>query len=114
MKAQTNIEGRPLYRRGEKYAREMAGYILDVLDEGRDFLLSPTRRAIVQAIRKKLTEREKECIALYYERQLNLNQIGAQLGICQSTASRNVERGEAKINRILDFARALLGEVKVS
>lgn len=48
---------------------------------------SGLRQAIVQAI-ERLPEREKLLMALYYEQELNLKEIGAVLGITESRVSQ--------------------------
>ena len=47
---------------------------------------------------------------LYYVQGFNYRQISSQLHINVSTISRNIQRGERKLNRILDLARAILGQ----
>jgi len=45
----------------------------------------------------RLTEKERQCVRLYYFKQLNFREIGDKLGINVSTVYRAVERGVRKL-----------------
>lgn len=98
---------RTMYRRGAAYAREVAGYAGALRDRRQEKHLSRKEKALVRAMREVVTERESECLELYYTRGLNYSQISQRLNINVSTISRNIQRGEHKLNRILDLARSL-------
>lgn len=98
------------YRRGADYARGISEYIRAILDPEREFMLPRLRRALVRAMREDITAREAQCLELYYVQGFNYRQISSQLHINVSTISRNIQRGERKLNRILDLARAILGQ----
>ena len=98
------------YRRGLTHAREMAVFSAAILDPEREFLLSRIHRVLVQAMREVVTRREAECMELYYVQALNFRQISARLRINVSTISRNIQRGELKVVRLLTLARAILGQ----
>ena len=98
------------YRRGTDYARTVSIYIRAVLDPEREFMLTRLQRALVRAMREEITAREAQCLELYYAQGFNYRQISGQLHINVSTISRNIQRGERKLNRILNLARAILGQ----
>ena len=98
------------YRRGLTFAREMAVFSAAILDPEREFLLSRVHRVLVHAMREVVTRREAECMELYYVQALNYRQISARLRINVSTISRNIQRGEQKVVRLLTLARAILGQ----
>ncbi len=98
------------YRRGAAYAHNIAVYIGAILDPEREFMLSRLQRALVRTMREDITAREAQCLELYYVQQRNYRQISAQLHINVSTISRNIQRGEHKLNRVLDLAKAILGQ----
>ena len=98
------------YRRGEAYAHTISEYIRAILDPEREFMMTRLRRALVCAMREMITAREAQCLELYYVQGFNYRQISSQLHINVSTISRNIQRGERKLNRILDLARAHLGQ----
>lgn len=94
-----------IYRRGEAYAHTISEYIRAILDPEREFMMTRLRRALVCAMREMITAREAQCLELYYVQGFNYRQISSQLHINVSTISRNIQRGERKLNRILDLAR---------
>ena len=47
------------------------------------------------------TARQRECIGLYYGEQMNMDDIGTNLGICKSTVCRTVARGLTNMGRTL-------------
>lgn len=102
------------YRRGAVYVQEISVYIQSILDPEREFMLSRIQRVLVRTMRQQVTRRECECLDLYYVQGYNYEQISAQLRINISTISRNIRRGEEKINRVLDFAREILGQDAVA
>ena len=59
------------------------------------------RRRLAGALREELTPRQREVLALYYQRTMNLAQIGAVLGVRPSTVSRTLRRGEERLRRCL-------------
>lgn len=103
-------EPRPNYRRGEDYAKKIGELVQVILDPEREFLMGRAKRAMIKAMREDITPREMQCMELYYAQGYNYRQISGQLHINVSTISRNIQRGERKINRILDLARAILGQ----
>ena len=98
------------YRRGLTHAREMATYATAILDPEREFLLSRVRQVLVHAMREVVTHREAQCMELYYAQAMNFRQISDCLRINVSTISRNIQRGEQKVNRLVTLARAILGQ----
>lgn len=98
------------YRRGEIYARTISIYIRAILDTEREFLMTRLQRALVRAMREEVTAREAQCLELYYVQGFNYRQISGKIHINVSTISRNIQRGERKINRILALAQAILGQ----
>ena len=99
-----------IYRRGEAYAHTISENIRAILDPERELMMTRLRRALVCAMREMITAREAQCLELYYVQGFNYRQISSQLHINVSTISRNIQRGERKLNRILDLARAILGQ----
>ena len=66
------------------------------------------RRRLAGALREELTPRQREVLALYYQRTMNLAQIGAALGIQPSTVSRTLRRGEERLRRCLRYGSPAL------
>lgn len=98
------------YRRSAVYVKELATYIEALADPQRDFLMRRVQRVILHAMRNAVTYREAECLELYFVQGYTYEQISQSLHINVSTICRNIRRGEEKMNRVLTFARELLGD----
>ena len=66
----------------------------------RERLLRNLRRAREQ----ELTPRQREMLALYYDRGLKMNQIAKRLGVNRSTVSRTINRAKERLYRCLRYA----------
>lgn len=97
------------YRRSAAYVKELGDYIPALADAQKDFMLSRVQRVIVRAMRQEVTQREAESLELYFVQGYNYKQISQALHINISTICRNIHRGEQKMNRVLNFARELMG-----
>lgn len=64
------------------------------------------RAALKVALRQELTDRQRECIEMYFMQRLTMEQIGRQLGIGKSTVYKHIETGKAHIRRVLAYAEA--------
>ena len=98
------------YRRSAAYVTELGDYIPALADAQKDFMLSRVQRTIIRVMRQEATQREAECLELYFVQGYTYEQISQSLHINVSTICRNIQRGEQKMNRVLEFARALLGD----
>lgn len=98
------------YRRSAAYVTELGDYIPALADAQKDFMLSRVQRTIIRVMRQEVTQREAECLELYFVQGYTYEQISQSLHINVSTICRNIQRGEQKMNRVLEFARALLGD----
>ena len=65
----------------------------------RERLLRKLRRAREQ----ELTPRQREVLALYYDRGLKMSQIARKLGINRSTVSRTIGRAKQRLYRYLQY-----------
>lgn len=103
----------PCYQRGDAYANTVATYISAIANNEREFTLNRAQRAIVKQMRDDLTARELQCLELYYVQGYAYVEISKLLHINVSTISRNIQRGERKLNRTLNLARAILEQDSV-
>ena len=99
------------YRRSAAYVTELVDYIPALADAQKDFMLSRVQRTIIREMRQEVTQREAECLELYFVQGYAYEQIGQALHANVATICRNVHRGEQKMNRVLNFARELMGGV---
>lgn len=53
---------------------------------------------------RELTPRQREVLALYMERDMNVTQIAAVLGVNKSTVSRSLHRAIRRLERCLRYS----------
>ena len=73
-------------------------------DKGRRWMPKRKRRALMSLLNaglKKLTERQKECIYLYYYQRKTLKDISEILGIAKKVAWKTTQDGLKKIRKFL-------------
>lgn len=101
------------YRRGGLYAADMARYARMISEENTNRAeLDRVKVALWRALHEDVTEKQRQYLLLYYSEGLNMNEIGAQMGVDKSTVSRTIKRGEARLRRCLRYGakRFLLDE----
>ena len=94
----------------------MASTVYDPMDRaGLEFWLhtqagdnSERRRRLLRnlpkAVAAELTPRQREVLALYMERDMNVTQIAAVLGVNKSTVSRSLHRALRRLSAACDIA----------
>lgn len=90
------------YRRGRDFAADMAAYVRDMAGNNSD-QMGRLRRNVMEALREDVTPRQRECMELYYEKQLTMPQIAELIGVDKSTVSRTIKRGERRLCRCLRY-----------
>lgn len=95
------------YRRGKAFAADMAAYALAMAEDNSE-QMERLRHNVTVALREDVTPRQRECMLLYYEKQLNMRQIGELMGIDKSTVSRTIKRGETRLRRCLRYGAGQL------
>ena len=61
-------------------------------------------RNLPLAVAAELTPRQREVLALYMERDMNVTQIAAVLGVNKSTVSRSLHRALRRLERCLRYS----------
>lgn len=102
--------GKPRYRESDAYVKNVSKYIATLRDPGRVILLTEQQKKIMPYMARQCTNREVECMALYYVDGLNHKQISDYLHINVATVSRNIRRGIGKIEDVLSFVRTITGD----
>ena len=64
------------------------------------------KKIMGRIIKDCLTDKQRTCIAMYYDRQMNLEEIGRELSIDKSTVSRHLKAGKNKIRNIMEISGA--------
>ena len=93
------------YRRGRAFAADMAAYSR-AMAEDNSGRLSRLKRDLGRALREELTQKQRDCLLLYYAEGLNMREVGEVLGVDKSTVSRNIKRGERRLQRCLRYGAA--------
>lgn len=61
------------------------------------------RRNLRRAREQELTKRQREMVALYYDRGMTMPQIAERLGVSRSTVSRTLRRARDRLYRFLRY-----------
>ena len=61
------------------------------------------RRNLRRAREQELTQRQREMVALYYDRGMTMPQIAERLGVSRSTVSRTLRRARDRLYRFLRY-----------
>ena len=60
-------------------------------------------KIIKKIIQNDLTQRQKECLIMYYKKNLKIIKISKILGICPSTVWRHIKISQKKIKNIIKY-----------
>lgn len=91
---------RPVYRNPKSLVQDLSVCTVHE-NNGDEVGLSPRRKAIVRALRRRATPRQRQCLYLYYGRGLNQQAIAKLLEVNVSTVSRNISNGERHVQEAL-------------
>ncbi len=65
--------------------------------------LDRLRRNLRLARERELTARQRQMLALYYDRGMSIPQIALKLGLNRSTVSRTIRRAKERLYRCLQY-----------
>lgn len=66
--------------------------------------LEAAQRLLELGIRTQLTDRQQECVRLYYFEGLTLEQVGEQVGIAPSGVWKHLHRARERLRGFLDLS----------
>ena len=89
--------------RSSEWIGDMTVWMREHAEDNSD-QLERLRRNLRRAREQELTPRQREILALYYDRGLKMPQIARKLGINRSTVSRTVKRAKERLYRCLRSA----------
>ena len=89
--------------RSSEWISDMTVWLRDHAEDNSD-QLERLRRNLRRAREQELTPRQREILALYYDRGLKMPQIARKLGVNRSTVSRTVKRAKERLYRCLRYA----------
>ena len=65
--------------------------------------LSRMRRILRRAILHELTDRQRDCLTLYYLEGMKMKDIAEAMELSKSTVSRHIKWATAKLKKIADY-----------
>ena len=74
--------------------------------------LNCLRGKLSRALAEEVTPRQRQVLDLYYQEEMNLEQIGLRLGVGKSAVSRTLRRGENRLRRCLRYGYPALLEAQ--
>ena len=80
--------------------------VQDTSDENNQAELERLKRALRLAIQKALTERQRECLTLYYFEGCSMKQAADRLGIGEPTVSKHLKKARARLKAVLRYSLA--------
>ena len=89
--------------RSSEWIGDMTVWLRDHAEDNSD-QLERLRRNLRRALEQELTPRQREILALYYDRGLKMPQIARKLGVNRYTVSRTVKRAKERLYRCLRYA----------
>ena len=72
--------------------------------ETNDEQMERLRRNLKRVRERELTARQRQVLALYYDRKMNIPQIAGELGVNRSTISRTIRRAKKRIHRYFQYS----------
>ena len=93
----------PFDTRSSEWIGDMTVWMREHAEDNSD-QLERLRRNLRRAREQELTPRQREILALYYDRGLKMPQIARKLGVNRSTVSRTVKRAKERLYRCLRYA----------
>lgn len=61
------------------------------------------KRVLMRAIKHELTDRQRDCLTMYYLDGVKMKDIARSLGLSTSTVSRHISSATAKLRRIARY-----------
>ena len=61
------------------------------------------RRILIRAIKHELTDRQRECLTLYYLQGMKMKDVAQALNLSRSTVSRHIAYASRKLRRIAEY-----------
>lgn len=89
-------------KRDMKYRHEIVPILVALRDRDNKELTTQ-QGAVSEYLSSRLTEKEIECMYLYYVSGMKMYEAAKAIGVTVSTFSRNVERGDRKAKEVIDM-----------
>lgn len=92
----------PFETRSSEWIGDMTVYLRET-GEDNHLQLERLRRNLRRVREQELTDRQRQLLELYYDRQMSVTEIAALLGIHTSTVSRTLRRARDRLRRYLRY-----------
>ncbi len=79
-------------------------YIHEVKVEENENLVKKRKKIISTIICEELTEKQKLCIELYFNKNLKMSQIAKELGVTKGTVSKHISKAKKCIEKHLKYS----------
>ncbi|RKJ40045.1 sigma-70 family RNA polymerase sigma factor [Acutalibacter sp. 1XD8-33] len=76
-------------------------------DQGRGIDRRSAKAVLQLAIERDLTDRQRECVRLYFFDGLTMEEAGQALGVNKATVYRHLQKALARLERALAYAAAI-------
>ena len=61
------------------------------------------KRILMRAIRHELTERQRDCITMYYLEGMKMKDIAAAMHLSKSTVTRHIQSATRKLRKVASY-----------
>lgn len=61
------------------------------------------KRILTRAIRHELTDRQRECVTMYYLEGMKMKDIADRLGLSNSTVTRHIQSATRKLRKVASY-----------
>ena len=82
---------------------ELVSYYLSERGSDNRAEIERMKRILMRAIRYELTDRQRECLTLYYLEGLKMKDIARMLNLSSSTVSRHISSATHKLRRVAAY-----------
>lgn len=66
--------------------------------------IGPVLRVLRRAMEGELTQRQRQCLELYYFQGLTQEETGRRLGVTAATVSRHIKRARERLQQVLVYS----------
>ena len=66
-----------------------------------------TKRVLLRAIRHELTDRQRDCLTMYYLEGMKMRDIARSLSLSTSTVSRHISYAKRKLRKVASYYERL-------
>ena len=61
------------------------------------------KRILVRAIRRELTDRQRDCITMYYLEGMKMKDIATMMHLSRSTVTRHIQSATRKLRKVASY-----------